>query len=163
MPNPTSQYITEIEADAALAQALIAYHATAAANAATLGLNPANLTELLNAANEFNADLQSWIATSTAAKEALVNKNQQKAASKAVVSKWAKVFRANLAIPDSLLAELMLPPHKTPGTKTPPSQPTNLVADADGLGLVKLRWSRNGNNATTVFEIQTRASAADEW
>lgn len=64
---------------------------------------------------------------------------------------------------DQLLATLMLPPHSTPGSKTPPTTPTDLVANGDGNGLVQLRWGRNGNTPVTVFEVWYRTSPTGEW
>lgn len=161
--NPTSQYITQIEADGDLNVALANFNTVCIANATTLGLKPADLTEIAAAATGFNTNLNAWVAARSTANNAKDTKNTQKTTSKGVVSKWAKSFRANPAVPDALLGQLMLPPHKTPGSKTPPTTPLDLVANSTGQGLVKLTWKRNGNTSTTVFQIETRDSVSSPW
>ena len=163
MPDPTSKYITEVVADSELNTALQLFNATAAANAVALGLTPPNLTEIANASSGFTTNLNAWAGAKAAANLAHENKDIQKKSSKAVISKWAKVFRANNAISDALLDQLMLPPHKTPGTKTPPTTPLDLVANANGEGLVSLKWKRNGNTSTTVFNIEWRLAPGTNW
>lgn len=163
MADPTSQYITEISADGDLNVALANFNTVCAANAVALGLSPANLTEIAGASTGFTSNLNAWVGARSSANLALDNKNLQKKTSKSIISKWAKTFRANNAVPDGLLDQLMLPPHKTPGSKTPPATPTDLVANADGQGLVSLKWKRNGNNQNTVFQIETRSSAGASW
>lgn len=163
MPNPTSQYITQINADGDLNVALANFNTVCIANATTLGLKTADLAEIAAAATGFNTNLNAWVASRSAANNAKDVKDTQKSTSKNVVSKWAKNFRANPAVPDALLSQLMLPPHKTPGSKTPPTTPLDLVANANGQGLVKLTWKRNGNTSGTTFIIETRNSASAPW
>ena len=120
-------YITEISADGDLNTALNNFNAVCVANAALLGLSPANLTEIAAASTAFTTTFNSATAAKAAAKNSIEAKDIQKKSSKAVISKWAKTFRANLAVPDNLLDSLMLPHHKTPGSKTPPAQPLDLA------------------------------------
>lgn len=157
------EYITEIQADGALNTALASFAQTCTAQATPLGLSPGDITEITNAATNFDTNLLAWQSAKNAASNAVTAKDGQKATSKAVVSKFAKKFRANPAVSDQLLASLMLPPHSTPGQKTAPTTPINLVANGDGNGLVTLKWGRNGNTAATVFEIWYRLSATGEW
>lgn len=157
-------YITQITKEADLSVALTSFSATCAANAAALGgLTPAQLTEISGMASNFATSLAN-LATARAAEQlAMENKNLQLATSKTLLAKWAKTFRANPAISDALLDQLNLPHHKTPGTKTPPTTPLDLVAGADIQGLVNLKWKRNGNNSTTVFTIETQSELGGDW
>ncbi|MGE0000663.1 MAG: hypothetical protein AB7F50_05840 [Fimbriimonadaceae bacterium] len=157
------QYITQIEADGSLNTALASFAQTCAANAGPLGLDPSEVIEINNAANNFDTHLLDWQNARNAAKNALTRKDGQKEASRGVVSKFAKRFRANPAVSDPLLASLMLPPHETPGTRTEPTTPAHLVASGDGNGLVSLRWGRNGNTQATVFQVWYRTSPTGEW
>lgn len=163
MADPTSQYITEIVADSDLNVALQNFSAVCAANSVALGLNPAGLTEIAGAATGFTTNLNSWVGARSAANLAKDNKDAQKKASKIIVSKWAKTFRANPAVPDALLDQLDLPRHKTPGTKTPPTTPLDLVATPDVQALVGLRWKRNGNNGTTQFVVEAQTAPDGDW
>lgn len=159
MPN----YITEIRADGELDTALASFAQTCAANTAALGLSPADVTEINDASTGFGTTLVAAQNARNTYANAVTAKDAQKTASKAVVSKFAKRFRANPAVSDQLLASLMLPPHSTPGTKTPPTTPQDLVANGDGNGLVTLRWNRAGNVRVTVFEVWHRTSPTGAW
>lgn len=156
-------YITEINADGDLNTALANFSAVCAANAASLPLAAPDLAAIAAAATGFNTKFNAATAAKAAQNAAVTDKNTQKAASKAVVSKWAKVFRATVGISDTLLAELMLPPHSTPGFETAPATPTDLVASANGDGVTQLRWNRAGNIQGTVFNIETRDSPSGAW
>lgn len=156
-------YITEIDADGVLNSALANFNTVCIANSATLGLNPVSLTEINNAATLFNTAFNNSTASKATTKSVVEAKDIQKKSSKATISKFAKQFRANPAISDALLEQLMLPKHKTPGTKTPPAQPLNLVGSADGNGLISLKWNRNGNRQGTQFLIEVRTDPTEEW
>lgn len=156
-------FITEITADGELNTALNNFNTVCAANAATLALSPADLTAIAAASTGFNTTLNAATTAKAAAKNSVEAKDLQKKSSKATVSKYAKLFRANAAVPDNLLDSLMLPHHKTPGTKTPPAQPLDLTGSADGNGLVSLKWKRNGNISGTQFLVETRTDPAGDW
>lgn len=156
-------FITEITADGELNTALANFNTVCAANAATLALAPADLTAIAAASTGFNTTLNAATVAKAAAKNSVEAKDMQKKTSKSTVSKYAKLFRANAAVPDNLLDSLMLPHHKTPGSKTAPTQPLNLYGNADGNGLVNLKWNRNGNTSGTTFLIEVRTDPAGPW
>jgi len=156
-------FITEITADGELNTALANFNTVCAANAALLALAPGDLTAIAAAATGFNTTYNAATAAKAAAKNSVEAKDIQKKTSKTAVSKYAKLFRANLAVPDNLLDSLMLPHHKTPGSKTPPTQPLDLVGSADGNGLVNLKWKRNGNTQGTQFLLEVRTDPAGPW
>ena len=99
----------------------------------------------------------------TAAANAKGSKDSQFKATQAVINKWAKIFRANGNIPDALLDQLMLAPHKPTRTSSAPAKPTSLQATADGQGLISLKWSRTGNTSATQFVIEYRTSSSAPW
>lgn len=156
-------FITEIRKDAELVTALQAFNLNCNNNKVVLGLTAADLTEIGSAATSAQTQLNNWEAAKTAARASRVTKSNTLKASKSVVSKWAKVFHGNQAVPDSVLSQLMLPPHNSPRTNTPPTQPLALVASADGNGNIELRWKRNGNIAGTTFLIEYRLTATAAW
>jgi len=162
--NVMATYITEINKLGDLNVALQSFSTTCAANAVALGgLTPAQLTEISGMATNFTSSLNSYATAKAAADLALSNRNAQVKTSKATLSKWAKTFRANPTITDALLDQLDLPHHKTPGSKTPPVTPGNLIASSDVQGLVSLKWKRNGNTSTTVFTIETQTALDGDW
>lgn len=156
-------YITEINADGELNSALANFNTVCIANSVALGLAPGDLTEIASAATSFNTNLNTSTAAKATARSAVEAKDTQKGTSKGVIAKWAKVFRAKLTVTDALLGQLMLPPHKTPGTFAEPTTPTDLVATANGNGDIALKWNRAGNNQFTTFIIEYRTSASDPW
>jgi hypothetical protein len=156
-------YITEIERDGDLNLAMANFSAVCTANATPLGLTGPMLAEIDDAATEFATKLTAAAAAKAAQRAAVEAKDDQKAASQAIISKYAKIFRANSAIQDSLLAELMLPPHNTPGSQTTPTTPIDLVASANGDGVTTLKWNRNGNDRGTTFRIEKRTSPEGAW
>lgn len=156
-------WITEIVADGQLNGALTNFASVCEANAAPLGLTGPMVAEIEDAAVNFSAELTASTAAKAAQAAAVQAKNTQKAASKAIVSKYAKIFRANNTVSDELLAQLMLPPHSTPGSESSPTTPLNLVASANGDGVTNLRWNRNGNIQGTTFQIEKRTSPTGGW
>ncbi len=51
---------------------------------------------------------------------------------------------AKVTVTDALLAQLLLPPHSTPGNGVAPTTPTNLVASANGDGATRTDEARAG-------------------
>ncbi|HRI45063.1 MAG TPA: fibronectin type III domain-containing protein [Fimbriimonadaceae bacterium] len=156
-------YITEIDRDGDLNLAMANFSAVCAANATPLGLTGPMLGEIDDAATDFATSLASSTAAKAAQRAAVEAKDEQKTSSREIISKYAKIFRANAAIDDSLLAELMLPPHNTPGSQAAPTTPTDLVANANGDGVTSLKWNRNGNIRGTTFQVEKRTSPEGSW
>lgn len=158
-----SKYITETVNDLALKSAFNAFSSTCATEAAALGLSPAEAAELAAAAAQFDSDVLDVVAAKANLNSKVQMKDEQKAASRSMISRYAKRFRANESISDALLTRLQLATHETPGTHTKPTSPMSLQATSDGQGNIRLSWNRNGNRQTTVFQIEVRYSPSDPW
>lgn len=135
----------------------------ATTNKSLLGLSPTDLSDMGKVFSDFSTSLNAAGAAKTAALTATSDKNAKRKAAKALVSKWAKVFRANQAVPDSVLESLLLPPHVTPPTHSAPTQPTNLTLSVNSVGDVTLGWSRNGNGVGTIFNVETAEVSEGPW
>lgn len=157
------KYITETVNDLALRSAFSDFSSVCAAEAATLGLSPAEVAEIAAAAAQFESDILAVAAAKSKLSSKVRMKDDQKAASRDMISRYAKRFRANESISDAILTKLQLAPHETPGTHTKPTPPLALVATSDGQGNIKLIWDRNGNRQTTIFQIEVRYSPSDPW
>lgn len=157
------KYITEETNETRLNNDLTSFLNVATLNKVALGLQTTDLTEMTTLFGSYSTSLTSTATAKAAAKSAVEQKDLNKKAARQFVAKWAKIWRANNAISDPLLDQLMLPPHKTPATKTPPTQPTNLVATDDGLGRISLKWRRNGNTPSTTFTIESKNSPSADW
>ena len=80
-----------------------------------------------------------------------------------MVAMLAKSWRANPAIPDPVLDELMVAPHAVPRRRSAPFTPTEVVLDATGGGLLTLRWKSGGNIKGTVYQIEFCSSPDGRW
>lgn len=156
-------FITEIRKDAEFVTAMQAFNLNCNNNKVVLGLSTTDLAEIASAATTAQTQLNNWEAARTAARAARVTKSNTLKSSRTVLSKWAKIFHGNLAVPDSVLSQLMLPPHASPRTITSPAQPLALYADSDGNGNIELRWKRNGNISGTTFLVEYRLTASASW
>lgn len=156
-------YITEIKAEGDFSIALQNFAVVCDANKVALGLTVPQLAEIAGATTGFVTSLTTLATAKSAAESARGAKDIQMATAKAMVAKWAKTFRANPAVSDTILIDLTVAPHSTPAIKTPPTQPLNLVGSADGDGNIRLEWKRNGNIQGTQFVLEYRTSDADAW
>lgn len=157
------KYITEETSDANLSQAMGTFLANANTNKTVLGLSTSDLTDLSKSFGDFNTSLSAATSAKAAQKSAVQDKTSKKAVARAVIARWAQTWRANPAIPDAILDAMMVPNHQNQGTKTPPTQPTDLTLKVNSVGLITLSWKRNGNTTSTVFLIETASAANGPW
>ena len=160
---PNNRYITERMPDADYVAALQNFYTVANANKVVLGLAPADLTEIQKASSEAANLFNAWVAAQAAANNARAGKDTQFGTSRTVINKWAKTFRANQAISDAILEQLLVAKHRPNQTFSAPATPANFNIQGNGTGLVSLTWSRNGNTAATTFVIQYRESPTAPW
>lgn len=131
---------------------------TAAANSSSLGLTAAQVTGLENTYALF-VDSTANAEAKTAEKESAVKQKEVSfAAFESLVRRYAKQWRANTSVSDSLLSQLQLAPRNTPRTFTNPNQPLALLATANSVGEITLKWKRNGNLQGTTFVIEHQTS-----
>ncbi len=159
----TDRYWSELRAEPEMVAALTAVIPIIAAHQAELKLSNADLAELQAMSDRF---IQSSQAATTAAlqlKAALATKDRDKQAAMACIRKWAKVWRADLSIPDPLLERVMASKHRVPGTRRGLLPPANLQAKADGQGYVGLTWETGGNPRGTLYVIESFDASAQVW
>lgn len=161
--NFTGHYLTNLSSEPEFIQALNTVLPVISAQKTTLGMTAQQVTDLTNLCNAFIASYSTATTAKLAAKSAVATKESQRKAAQNSLFAWVKQWRANTAIPDALLEQLMVAPHKTPGTKTAPTTPTSFQAVPNGLGVVKFTWDRNGNTSSTTFVIESRKSPTDDW
>ena len=159
MPN----YITEELNDSALVIAMTNFIANAIANDSVLGLDTEEITALTNRYNAFKAAVDDVADIRLQAKSVTADKNDKKSEARALIAQYAKEWRGNPAIPDSLLDLLQLPNHQNTGPRTAPTVPTNLSFSINNVGEVTLKWKRNGNNNRTIFTVETGPSTSGPW
>lgn len=155
-------YITEELSDGKLLVAMTTFLANAEANEEALGLDTKTLGDISAAFANFRAKVNSASAARAASVQATAEKNDEKADARALIAQFALEWRANPAIPDSLLDLMMVPNRQNGGTRTPPTQPKDLKITIGG-GDTSLAWNRNGNKQGTVFNIESARSANGPW
>lgn len=132
-----------------------------AGSAVALGLSGPELTEINDAANEFNEAYTTSETAKNAARGAVAMKDESRVSTTEVFRRFARQFLADPNVPSSLLAELGL--NVGSGSSGPVQVPTELSAVGYDNGENKLRWNRNGNAANTVFVVEARVGNTGEW
>lgn len=157
------KHITEETSDQALLAALTVFYEICEERATDLGLSVEDLDDLKAVIFDYAESLTEVTAASFALKAAVTAKKEHKATVRGSISRFARKFRADLAIPDALLANLMLPAHKPSRTHSAPALPVNLQGRLDEVGNIDLRWGRNGNTERTTFLVQAVTHADSVW
>ena len=156
-------YITQKMPDGEYVAAVENFNTKTGANLVAYNLDAADKLVIEAACDDYVA---SYIAAESAratAEAKVLEKDAQKETTRAVLNNYAKRFRADLSISDTLLAEVRVAPHLTPRTETEPVAVSQLFADADGQGNIKLTWNRNGNIQGTAFVIEYQDSPTGNW
>jgi hypothetical protein len=156
-------YVNEQQVDSLLAAQLAQVLPVISANASTLGISAAQVTALTNLINTFTTQYNASQSARASWKAAVTTKDVAKKAVRDQVTIYAKQWRANPSVPDALLDQLQMAPHKPVGTTSAPVTPTNFQAAIDGLGNVTLTWKSNGNKPGTVYVVESRDSATGDW
>ncbi len=156
-------YITEIEKDGDLRSAANNFIQTVDANQTVLGMTAAKVSALNLLVVNFGNGIDSANAARDAAKTATEDKNDARSALKSSISSYAKIWRGNSAVPDSLLTNLQLPAHNTPPTTVNPQIPTDLSYSVNASNVVTLKWKANGNKFGVIYIIETAEGLAGPW
>ncbi len=128
-----------------------------------LGLSAQQVTDLTNLCNAYTTQFNVATSARLNAKSQDESKDLMKKNALISLLGYVKIWRANNAIPDSLLEQLMVAPHKVSGTKTPPVTPGDPQLSSNAQGVVKIKWAKNGNKSGTLYMVQTRTSTSAEW
>lgn len=155
-------YITEEQSDGKLLVAMTTFLANAEANENALGLDAESIGAMTLAFTAFRTKVDAASAARAASVQATAEKNDEKADARALIAQFAQEWRANPAIPDSLLDLMMVPNRQNNGTRTPPTQPNTLKITIGG-GETSLSWNKNGNKYGTVYNIESASSPNGPW
>jgi len=129
----------------------------------TLGIADADITAVTTLLTTYNTALGSLNNAKKAQNTATQTK---KAAQKALVAAERALIRRVQAAPGATTAiRAALGINKRTGqrTKTPPTQPLDLIAVAFADGTNLLKWNRKGNKATTTFQIEALYEGGKVW
>lgn len=158
-----ANYITEELNDSALVTAMNNFIVNIENNDTVLGLDSEEIGAFTLRFNAFKAAVNEVADIKLQAKSVTADKNEKKSEARALIAQYAKEWRGNLAIPDSLLDLLQLPNHQNTGPRSAPTVPTDLSFTINNVGEVTLKWKRNGNNNRTIFTVETGPSTTGPW
>lgn len=157
------KYITSKMSETEYVEATTTFKKNTGLNSTALGLSSLQVEQIGDACDAVATALNNWTDAQAAANAARIAKNEAFADTKALVDNFAKIFRADNTIDDSLLAEILVAPHRTPATQSAPVTPTNFTGTANASGEVTLKWKRNGNTSATQFIVESRGSDTGAW
>jgi hypothetical protein len=158
-----AKYITEEFRDSNLAAAMTTFLSEVESNEAVLGIDSKEVEAISESITTYKEDFNALVAAKALLKSSATQKNASKQISRALIAQYAQEWRSNPSIPDSLLTLLQLPPHSIKGVRTPPTQPLDLRLVIGGDGMITLAWDRNGNNTTTIFNIESATGPNGPW
>lgn len=139
------------------------FQTVAAANAAALGLDPAELTSISNAKTEFNNALAAQETARAASIGATALADQEWGQALDLVASFNAQFQAIPGISPELLAELGLNVPGGGGGTVPVYAPSDLGVLGCSNGINTLKWSRNGNESGTVYVIEAAYDGTSDW
>lgn len=132
------------------------FHTVFTDNKATLGVDTAQIAEVLG----FKTGVQGALNEKQAAEELkqakTANLREKRKNAMKKVAYYNTIFKANEAIPDSLIEQLGFDANGDSFNSLSPQQPTDLVADGFSNGINTLKWKKNGNRPNTVYIIEGR-------
>lgn len=125
-----------------------------------LGLTAAEVASIEAASSNFSTAWNGMNTAHAAAKEATTNKNTVRRNSVSLARQFAREFKANPTVPESLLEALGV---VGSGGTTPVVPVTALSGVGQSDGVNQLRWNRNGNSQGTTFVVEYRIGTVGDW
>ncbi|MEQ1933320.1 MAG: hypothetical protein ABL962_05505, partial [Fimbriimonadaceae bacterium] len=137
------------------------FAAVSEANATELSLSLAEIGEIELATTNYNNAFTASNAAKAASHGATATKRTNRTTSEATARKFAKMFLANTALSQDLLAELGL--NVVPQPIGPVSTVTDVSVAGYSNGTNKLSWNRAGNAQGTMFMIEAKIGTSTTW
>ncbi len=139
------------------------FNTVADANKAELGLNGAQVTEMNDMKTELEAKLidrqaknEAAIASTSALGEIVKNATS-------MLGTHNITFKANKAIPDSMIESLGFDPDDDSPTPVLAITPTDLVVEGRSNGSNYIKFNRNGNKAVVNFILEAKIGNETEY
>lgn len=146
--------------DAKLSEQLLQFNAVCQSHATELGLDAAALELIQSASDLFSEEMARVVSQRAAYNAAVTQKDTQREASVQILRRFARIFKADPDVSESLLAELGVVRSRRSG---PVTAVVGLVARGSEDGVNALRFSRNGNAPGTAFIIEYSEFADGPW
>lgn len=139
------------------------FYTVCSANAATLGLDLAELTSIDTARDQYVAALDNVAVARAMGLGATATKNTEKASLLDTIAVFANQFQSNPGVSQELIAELGLTVRGTGGGSVPLYPASGLTAVGCSDGLNRLKWAANGNESGTTYVIEAAFDGSVNW
>jgi hypothetical protein len=125
-----------------------------------LDLNAQEFLEISSASADLTTELNAVKDAQTTYRSAVAGKNTVKSNSIATARSFARQFKANPNVPQSVLQDLGIVANNT---NNPVTMVTGLTAVGCDNGVNSLKWNRNGNSAGTQFIVEYSIGNQTNW
>jgi len=134
----------------------------ATANFTAAGLNMTQITDFNTVTTGFNDKVKTVDTKREDYKSAVKAKDTQRKTMGNAARELNRIVQSKTTATPEVKAKLGLKTRQK-GEKTAPNPPKGLSVTGNSLGENFLEWQRNGNTATTTFEIFCRTNGMGEW
>jgi hypothetical protein len=131
-------------------------------NKAALPITADKIVALEERRDSHAAKLDAQAEADAAAQAATREINDDRKLSNEDISFINTTFKADKTIPRELLLDMGFKVSDGK-TSTPPNEPTNLTVVPNVAGYTDLKWDRNGNKPSTIYEIESQTGESAEW
>ena len=134
------------------------------ANLSTLGLVAADIAPLQTEKGSLDTAITNSETLQAQAKAATEKKNYIRKSSETKARAIVKRIQAKMDVPPDLKKQLQITvPGETPAPPSVPYTPKNLVVNVVGIGANELKWDRNGNIRTIIFNVEALINDAKDY
>jgi hypothetical protein len=129
-------------------------------NKTVLGLSTSALASIMDEYEVYGSSYAEATTTKEVLKGLTTSKNKNRQKMSGTVRSYAKLWKANPAIPSAVIGALGI---QTSSTSGPVVTVTGLDVVGCDDGVNKLSWNRNGNSSGTMFIVEYRLDGATSW
>ena len=134
------------------------------ANLVALGLVAADIAPLQTEKNNLDSAITNAETLQAQAKAATEKKNVFRKSSETKARAIVKRIQAKIDVPPDLKKQLQITiPGDNPAPPSVPYTPKNLVVNVVGNGANELRWDRNGNIPSIIFNVEALINDAKDY
>ncbi len=119
-----------------------------------LNVSDGDLEFIQDAQTNFDTSLESQVTAKAIAETATQTKDSNRAATTATIRNFVNEFQANTNIPEEIYGQLQIPKRGTRGPKGPAITPNDVIAAGQANGDITIKFNRNGNPQSAVFNVQ---------
>jgi hypothetical protein len=130
------------------------------ANADALGLDTKSLEQIVEQAEIYHESVRQSVSTRMIWKGINAQKEKDRKAMEATVRTYARLWKADPAIPSQVVGGLGIITNTTSG---PVQTVRKLTIQGLSNGTNELTWDRSGNAPGTIFVIESRFAESDGW